>query len=271
MVLAFSLLVFLMPTVAAHITHPPPSAVLEMDGFKLAVTPTPSPVTVDTPTVFVLVDVDEDPEHPLPGATIRFTTESDATIGEYDFEQNGTIWETQPIRFNQTGTIAARVILQPENESQGRFSFSVYRALPFEFAPLDATSDPTARVPYALTFRTLDPMTSQPHDALTDLRAMIFPAGTSPTHGDRFENLTFAKNGTGEWTTMAKFEFAGPWLIHLNSDSGGFQMLEAAPWQVDVLEASDTKDTPAVGLTTAVGGVLVAAALVMRSPPRRAR
>ncbi len=242
-----------------------------MGGYKLAVTPTPAPVTANTPTVFVLVDVHEDPDHPFPGARIRFTTESEATVAEHDFQQNGTIWETSPVLFNATGTLSARVLLQPENESRGRFSFSVYRALPFNFAPLDATNDPIALVPYALAFRTLDPTTSRPQDVLADLRAMIFPAGTNPANGDRFETITFAKNETGEWTAVATFEFAGPWRIHFTSDSGGFQMLEVAPWQVDVLAAADTKDTPAAGLFMVMGAVLLAAALVMRSPPRRAR
>lgn len=59
-------LVFVAPTVDAHIAHPTSSTVLDIGEFKLAITPAPSPVLAGTPTKIVLIDVQEDSERPLP-------------------------------------------------------------------------------------------------------------------------------------------------------------------------------------------------------------
>jgi hypothetical protein len=264
-VVAFVLLSIVTPLASAHIAHPSSSAVLEAGGYKLAVAPTPGPVTRGTPTVFVLVDVEEDPTRPLSGARIRFTDLSDATIAEGDFQRNDTVWETEPILFEELGTVEARIILQPDNESEGRFSFHVYTPLEFDFAPIDATSDPTAGRPYALTFQTWDRTTSQPTNTLSDLTAVVSPAGTEATNGDHVQRVDMTMNGTGTWTGTATFAFAGPWLIRLGSESGGFGPDDSAPWQVDVLADTPGTSSANVGIVATLAMVLACVLMLTRS------
>lgn len=248
------------PTVDAHIAHPSQSTVLELSGFKLALTPVPSPVTAGTATRFVLVDVKQDPDRTLSEASIRITTTSDEPVAQHTFQQNGTVWETPNITFQEPGLLSARVIVEPENESQGRFSFRVYRQLPFEFAPIDATSDPVAKRPYTLTFRTVDPSTQEPQELVSDLGAMLFPAGTDPSQGDHFDPVMFTKNGTGTWQANVTFDFAGTWQIQLTSDSGGFHRMEAPPWQVDVLPPALPGEGGRAGSVSALLAMLACAA-----------
>lgn len=263
LVLPSLLLTLLVPTASAHIAHPPSSEVVELGEYELAVTPVPAPVYENTSTTLILVDIAQNASTELPPMRVRFSDER-GFLFERSVSRNGSFYETGAFSFNATGEIRSRIIMtSPESDHEADFAFNVYRRLPFSFAPIDATDDPVERKTYTLTFKTIDPGTTMPIDALADLHGIVVSASRVPPEspGDSF--VEFAQNGTGTWSATYTFAKGGTWWIMLSSASGGFAPGETPPWQIDVLPAPDTKDTPSVG-AAAIGMFVVAAAFAIR-------
>lgn len=265
---------FLAPTGAAHIGYPTQSNVLTLGEFRVAVSPVPAPVLQNTPTVFVLVDVAAHPTAELPPTRLRLWT-TDGTNGEHPFTRNGTVYESPAIQFAEIGVVQAQLFMQdPNGNRSADFLVNVYRTLPFVFAPIDATSDPTQGKEFNLRFSTLDANTSVPIDVIQDLSAIVSwaEAGSSPTRIAK--RIEFLPDGTGTWKATVTFDEKGPWQIRLSSRSGGFEAEETPPWQTDVLPVSggvpDVWDQPQLLIGAAILLALVPVFFLVR-PARRAR